>query len=108
MEHDTVVPLPVYSLPGALDAVLALDQPGMLTDAHVLREFNGGDRFEIGPFDVQTRLLPHSTPNAGVRAGAVFEALVSMERPARFRFIVVVAVRRRNIDRNCADRNPTS
>ncbi|MFI6510448.1 MBL fold metallo-hydrolase [Streptosporangium sp. NPDC050855] len=67
---DPPTPLPVYSLPGALDAVLALDGPGMLTDAHVLREFTAGDRIDIGPFRAQTRLLPHSAPNAGVRLTA--------------------------------------
>ncbi|MGS2640146.1 MBL fold metallo-hydrolase [Streptosporangium sp. G12] len=67
---DPPAPLPVYSLPGALDAVLALDRPGMLADAHVLREFTAGDRIDIGPFRAQTRLLPHSVPNAGVRLTA--------------------------------------
>lgn len=63
-------PLPVYALPGALDAVLALDRPGMLDNALVKREFAAGDRFEIGPFRVETRLLPHWVPNAGVRLTA--------------------------------------
>ncbi|MEU3167758.1 MBL fold metallo-hydrolase [Streptosporangium sp. NPDC006930] len=67
---DPPPPLPVYSLPGALDAVLALDRPGMLTNAHALREFTAGDRIDIGPFHAQTRLLPHSVPNAGVRLTA--------------------------------------
>ncbi|MFB9675696.1 MBL fold metallo-hydrolase [Streptosporangium vulgare] len=67
---DPPAPLPVYSLPGALDAVLALDRPGMLADAHALREFTAGDRIDIGPFRAQTRLLPHSVPNAGVRLTA--------------------------------------
>jgi hypothetical protein len=34
----------VYALPGALDAVPALDRPGMLNDAHVLHEFTAGGR----------------------------------------------------------------
>ncbi|MFC4591889.1 MBL fold metallo-hydrolase [Sphaerisporangium corydalis] len=63
-------PLPVYTLPGALDAVLALDRPGMLDDAYVLHDFQAGDRFEVGPFTVGTRLLPHSVPNAGLRLTA--------------------------------------
>ncbi|MEU4830962.1 MBL fold metallo-hydrolase [Streptosporangium sp. NPDC023615] len=67
---DPPAPLPVYAPPGALDAVLALDRPGMLTDAHVLREFTAGDRLDIGPFRARTRLLPHSVPNAGVRLTA--------------------------------------
>ncbi len=63
-------PLPVYALPDALDAVLALDRPGMLTDAYVLHEFTAGSRFDIGPFHADTRLLPHWVPNAGVRLTA--------------------------------------
>ncbi|MEV4833388.1 MBL fold metallo-hydrolase [Nonomuraea sp. NPDC049486] len=70
LRDDPAVPLPVYSLPSALDAVLALDRPGMLTDAYVLHEFNAGDRLAIGPFRAQTRLLPHSVPNAGIRLTA--------------------------------------
>src|SRR5215472_16493043 len=67
-------PLPLYAPPGALDAVLALDRPGVLDDAFDLREFVPGDRFETGPFAVRSWLLPHSWPNAGLRlraAGAV-------------------------------------
>ncbi len=60
-------PLPVYALPGALDAVLALDRPGMLDDAYELREFAAGAKLRIGPFAAQTRLLPHWVPNAGLR-----------------------------------------
>jgi ribonuclease BN (tRNA processing enzyme) len=63
-------PLPVYSLPGALDAVLALDRPGMLADAYVLHEFTAGSQLEIGPFRAQTRALPHFVPNAGLRLSA--------------------------------------
>ncbi|MEO3860452.1 MBL fold metallo-hydrolase [Acrocarpospora sp. B8E8] len=70
LRADPPSPLPVYSLPGALDAVLALDRPGMLTDAYVLHEFTAGDRLDIGPFRAQTRLLPHSVPNSGVRLTA--------------------------------------
>ena len=63
-------PLPVYAPPGALDAVLALDRPGMLAGAYLLREFSPGDRLDIGPFGGQTRLLPHWLPNAGLRLAA--------------------------------------
>ncbi|WP_328415112.1 MBL fold metallo-hydrolase [Micromonospora sp. NBC_00389] len=63
-------PLPVYALPRALDAVLALDRPGMLDDGYVLHEFTAGSELEIGPFRAQTRLLPHWVPNAGVRLAA--------------------------------------
>jgi ribonuclease BN (tRNA processing enzyme) len=69
-------PLPVYALPGAVDAVLALDRPGMLTDAYVLHEFAAGSRLDIGPFRGQTRLLPHWVPNAGIRLTAGGRVLV--------------------------------
>jgi ribonuclease BN (tRNA processing enzyme) len=70
LRDDPAAPLPVYSLPGALDAVLALDRPGMLTDAYVLHEFTAGSQLDIGPFLAQTRLLPHWLPNAGIRLTA--------------------------------------
>ncbi|HTR91993.1 MAG TPA: MBL fold metallo-hydrolase [Trebonia sp.] len=62
--------LPLYAPPGALDAVLALDHPGMLDDAFDLREFAPGAAFETGPFAVRTWLLPHWWPNAGLRLQA--------------------------------------
>src|SRR5262245_35038355 len=63
LSREPAPPLPVYAPAGALDAVLALDRPGML--ACEPRPI--GDRFEIGPFAAQVRMLPHSLPNAGVR-----------------------------------------
>ena len=65
-----MAPLPVYALPGALDAVLALDRPGMLDDAYVLHEVTAGAPFTIGPFAAETRLLPHWVPNVGIRLSA--------------------------------------
>jgi ribonuclease BN (tRNA processing enzyme) len=62
--------LPVHSLPGAVDPVLALDPPSMLQGAFALREFQAGDRITIGPFQVDTWLLPHFVPNAGLRVTA--------------------------------------
>jgi ribonuclease BN (tRNA processing enzyme) len=62
--------LPVFTLPGALDRVLALDRPGMLDDAYRLHDFAPPDRFEIGPFRVETWALPHSVPSAGLRLTA--------------------------------------
>jgi ribonuclease BN (tRNA processing enzyme) len=70
LRDDPAPALPLFALPGALDAVLALDRPGMLTDAYELREFEAGDAFRIGPLAVQSAALPHSTPNAGVRITA--------------------------------------
>jgi ribonuclease BN (tRNA processing enzyme) len=60
----------VYALPGALDAVLALDRPGMLAGACELHEFSAGSSLDIGPFRAGTRLLPHWVPNAGLRLTA--------------------------------------
>jgi ribonuclease BN (tRNA processing enzyme) len=62
--------LPAYALPGALDAVLALDRPGMLDSAYRLCGFSAGSTFEVGPFRVESRALPHFVPNAGVRVSA--------------------------------------
>ncbi len=42
----------------------------MLDDGLDLREFHPGDRFEVGPFRVETALLPHWVPNAGLRLSA--------------------------------------
>jgi ribonuclease BN (tRNA processing enzyme) len=67
LRDDPAAALPVYALPGALDAVLALDRPGMLAGALELTELSPGGRLEIGPFRAETRLLPHSVPNAGLR-----------------------------------------
>lgn len=60
----------------ALNAVLALDRPGMLADAYALHEFSAGASLHIGPFRADTRLLPHSVPNAGVRLTAGRVALM--------------------------------
>jgi ribonuclease BN (tRNA processing enzyme) len=62
--------LPVFALPGALDAVLALDRPAALAAAYELQTFEPGAALEIGPFEIQTRLLPHFLPNAGLRVAA--------------------------------------
>jgi ribonuclease BN (tRNA processing enzyme) len=70
LSDDPPPALPVYALPGALDAVLALDRPGMLAHAYALHEFTAGNRLRIGPFDALTQLLPHWVPNAGLRLAA--------------------------------------
>lgn len=67
LRDDPAPPLPVYALPGALDAVLALDRPGMLAGAYTLHEFTAGADLAIGPFRAGTCPLPHSVPNAGLR-----------------------------------------
>jgi ribonuclease BN (tRNA processing enzyme) len=67
LRDDSAPALPVYALPHALDAVLALDRPGLLDSAYQLHELSPGNRFVLGPFDVDTWLLPHFVPNVGVR-----------------------------------------
>jgi ribonuclease BN (tRNA processing enzyme) len=76
MSDHPVAPLPLYALPGALNAVLALDRPATLAGSYELREFAAGDGFDIGPFRVQTGLLPHWLPNAGARLTAGGATLV--------------------------------
>ena len=75
LRDSPLPPLPVYAPPGAVDAVMALDRPGMLDDACTLREFSVGATLDIGPFQAETRLLPHWLPNAGVRLAAGYRAV---------------------------------
>jgi ribonuclease BN (tRNA processing enzyme) len=62
--------LPVHALPGAVDRVLALDEPRTLEGASAVSEFTAGESFEVGPFRVDTWPLPHYVPNAGMRLTA--------------------------------------
>src|SRR6266513_224163 len=59
LREDPAAALPVYALPGALDAVMALDRPETLAGALDLTELSPGVQLEIGPFHAQTHLLPH-------------------------------------------------
>lgn len=70
MGGTPVPPVPIFAPVGALDAVLALDRPGMLDQAYRLQHVSDGDRFAIGPFDCRTSLLPHWLPNLGIRLTA--------------------------------------
>jgi ribonuclease BN (tRNA processing enzyme) len=70
MGDDEAPRLPAYALPSALSPVLALDQITALKGAYDLHEFGAGEAFPIGPFAIQSRLLPHSIPNAGLRISA--------------------------------------
>ena len=72
LREDPTPPLPLYALPGALDAVLALDHR-MLAEqrrTYDVHAFGDGDELRIGPFTIGARLLPHSVPNAGFRVAA--------------------------------------
>ena len=68
--------LPVYALPGTLDAVLALDRPELLAGSYLLRDLQPGARQRIGPLQVLTAPLPHPRPNLGFRISADGRSLV--------------------------------
>lgn len=70
LRDEPAPPLPVYAPPAALDAVLALDRPGMLDAAYRLHDLAPGAQLRIGPFEATTALLPHWLPDAGVRLTA--------------------------------------
>src|SRR5690242_16833002 len=71
MTDDTPPPaLPVYAPPGAVDRVLAMDNPRMMEPACEPHPFEPGAEFEVGPFRVRTWSLPHFVPNAGMRLAA--------------------------------------
>ena len=70
MSDDESPPLPAYALPDALGPVLALDQIRAMKGACEVRAFEAAETFAIGPFAIESRLLPHSIPNAGVRISA--------------------------------------
>jgi ribonuclease BN (tRNA processing enzyme) len=76
LRDDPLPALAVYAPAGALDAVLALDRPGMLDAVLDLHEFEPGHGFDLGPLVVDTRLLPHFVPNAGLRMRHGTTALV--------------------------------
>src|SRR5206468_6190623 len=69
------LPLPIHTLPGAVDAVLGLDRPATLDGSHRVQAFHPGEGFAIGPFQVDTWMLPHFVPNAGMRLTAGGRAL---------------------------------
>jgi ribonuclease BN (tRNA processing enzyme) len=63
-------PLPLYAPPGVFERISALeDREGVEEMRQVLdvRAIAPGEGFEVGPFRVSTRLLPHMVPNAGFR-----------------------------------------
>lgn len=70
MGDDDAPQLPAYALPDALTRVLALDQITALKGACEVHEFEAGDSFRIGPIAIESRLLPHSIRNAGIRISA--------------------------------------
>jgi ribonuclease BN (tRNA processing enzyme) len=70
--------LPLYALPGALTAVLGLDEPGLIDSSYSLESISLESisrRFTVGPFTVEARELPHFVPNVGFRIEAGGRAL---------------------------------
>jgi ribonuclease BN (tRNA processing enzyme) len=72
--RDPVSRLPLYAPPGVFERIASLeDEEGveeMRTRIFDVRPVEPGRSFEIGPFGVSTRLLPHMVPNAGLRLEA--------------------------------------
>ncbi|TDD06943.1 MBL fold metallo-hydrolase [Nonomuraea deserti] len=66
----SVPPLPVHAPPGALDAVLALDNRRMLAGSFVAHELAPGVPRHLGPLRLDPFDLPHHVPNAGLRLSA--------------------------------------
>lgn len=71
-----LAPLPVRALPGALDAVLALDRPEVLSGTYLLHDFEPVGELSIGPFQILTAPLPHPRPNVGFRISVRGRSLV--------------------------------
>jgi ribonuclease BN (tRNA processing enzyme) len=67
LSDDPPAALPVHALPHATDAVLALDPPSTLAGSYELSEFTARAPFSIGPFEIDSWMLPHFVPNAGLR-----------------------------------------
>ena len=70
MQDDAAPRLTAFSLPDALGPVLALDQIRAMKSACDVHEFEAGEAFTVGPFQIESRPLPHSIPNAGIRISA--------------------------------------
>ena len=70
MQDDAAPRLTAFALPDALGPVLALDQIKALKGACEVHVFEAGEAFSVGPFQIESRPLPHSIPNAGVRISA--------------------------------------
>jgi ribonuclease BN (tRNA processing enzyme) len=62
--------LPLFAPAGALDHVLGLDGLGELDGTYRIEDLTERGNVQIGPFTVDTRMLPHHLPNAGTRIAA--------------------------------------
>jgi ribonuclease BN (tRNA processing enzyme) len=68
--EEEVSPLPVYAPPGALDAVLGLDDMRVMDAAVDVVPTRDGDHLDLGPFGVDFAQLPHHVTNLGIRVAA--------------------------------------
>lgn len=67
LDPDQPPPLPVFTLPGAVDSVLALDADMNLAHDADVHEFEPGAELTVGPFTLHTAGLSHFVDNTGVR-----------------------------------------
>ncbi len=74
--EEDVPPLRVHAPAAALDAVLALDHPGVLDEAVDVCELSPGHAVHVGPFTVLAAELPHTWPNLATRISADDASLV--------------------------------
>jgi ribonuclease BN (tRNA processing enzyme) len=74
-----LAPLPLHAPGGVFERIAALEDEDEAEEMRRLfdvREIEPGAGFEVGPFEVSTRLLPHMVPNAGLRIEAGGKVLV--------------------------------
>ena len=68
---EPLPPLPLYAPAGVFDKVARLhDEPVNIEDMRGrfdVHNVEPGESFEVGPFRVDTRLMPHWVPNMGMR-----------------------------------------
>lgn len=65
LDPDSPPPLPVFTLPGATDSILALDADMNLADNADVHEFNPSEEPKVGPFTPHTASLSHFVANTG-------------------------------------------
>jgi ribonuclease BN (tRNA processing enzyme) len=61
-------PLPLYCPPGVMSRLRPLEPDGDLADVFAVSDLPGS--YEVGPFHLETVMLPHYVPNAGIRLTA--------------------------------------
>jgi ribonuclease BN (tRNA processing enzyme) len=60
--------LPLYCPPGVMSRLRPLEPDGDLTDVFDVHDLPAS--YEVGPFQLESTLLPHYVPNAGIRLTA--------------------------------------